>query len=130
MAFTAIPHVKSWTVNPSAELHAIGTSGTAGWKNRVTGTADWTASVVCAAQGAGPPLAEGDSATLQLWENGSQYWTGAAVVESIESEADRDSGAPVLYTINFGGNGALSETGGSGSTLIGSIAADAKWGTA
>lgn len=123
----AISNVKSWTVNPSAELHAIGTSGTAGWKNRITGTRDWTASVVAAALGAGPTIAVGAAGTLVLYENGTLNWSGPAKLESVESEADRDSGAPILYTYNFGGNGAPTAPTGAGTTLLGAILAAADW---
>lgn len=125
----AFPDVREWSVNPSGAIHAYGSSDTAGWKNRVAGTSDWTATVRFNSQGAGldTDLMPGGSGTLELIETGAVKWSGDAIVESVDSGASLDDGEIVEYTVNFGGNGALTAPTGAGTAPFSAKAADATW---
>lgn len=121
MAYADLADVLEWTVNPTTELHAFATSDTEGWKNRVAGTGDWTATVRALAQGAAPVLTEGTAYLIKLFEDKDQatsIWSGPAMLASTDVTVAIDSGAVIEYNYNFEGNGALvAPTGGAAAVL-------------
>ena len=126
----AIPDVTSWTVNPMVDTHTYATATVAGVRKRIIGHADWTATVEALAQGSGPDpaaLVEGAGGTLALYEDGSQYWSGVCVCQSVTVTVPIDDGGPVTYTYTFEGNGALTEAGGSGTAPFSSQNGNATW---
>ena len=103
-----------WSVNPTAELHPYADASTSGWKNRVAGVKDWTASFREISRGS-PALSAGQSlATISFIEFSTYVWTGAARVQGVAVAADPNTGAPSEYIYTIEGNGALTEAAGSG----------------
>lgn len=105
-----IPDVLKWSLNPKGEIHAYGSSSTAGWKKRMAGTKDLSGSIDTKVQDTGTlPCKPGDTATLQLEAESGVSFSGPAMIDDISMETDIDTGAPVGLTINFSANGTWSD---------------------
>lgn len=127
MAFADIVSVKNWTTNKTAELESFATSDTSGQNAQHSGTKDWTASFVANGIQTGSPLTVGTSYTFKFFENGTEIWTGIAMVESLAIGGDIQQGATVPFTYSLGGDGALTETGGSGTAPFSSTNGNVSW---
>lgn len=108
----AIADITRWTFSKSSNNHAYGSSSSGGHKARVAGVKDGNGTIEGKMQaGALPPVEEGDSVTLQLYEDGNAagstpYWSVPAIIGNVEIEVDIDDGAPVSWTAEFETNGA------------------------
>lgn len=98
--------VRSWSIQESAESQAFGASNTAQATGRKTGHKDWSGSFNV--YGHTPSVMPGDTFTFTGW--GPQGKTGQAIVDSIEVNWDIEGGGIIEATVNFSGNGALSDT--------------------
>ena len=98
---TQVKNVLEWSVNPTVETHAYACQETGGWKKRIIGVADYTASFRCLSEGA-PQLSCGDEKVFRFVEAksgaASLDWSGTAMVQGIAVAADPNTGAPVEYT--------------------------------
>lgn len=105
---SAVGQVKTWSVTHSSNNSAWGSSSTSGYKNRVTGTKDWSGTVTVARDTAAAiAFVVGNTYSMTLSENGSTSYTGNAIVDSIAETVDVDNGTQVDVVISFSGNGAL-----------------------
>lgn len=103
-----------WTLNRSAVLHAYSSCATGGYKKRVAGVKDSSGSL----KGLFDPdnfiddyFGIGDSVTLNLYVNSSDYYIVPSLIESLDIETDQDEGALVPWSATYGGNGAVSSSG-------------------
>lgn len=103
----------------TGNMSPYGSSSTGGTVQRVAGTKDWTVSMTQNAYGAGPTITTGATGTFKLMLlSTTNYFSGTALVESIDVVSDIGTGSPVQYTYNIGATGDLSWTGtGSGKLL-------------
>ena len=101
--------ITSWTINTTADIHDVtGMESAKVSREKYLGLVDWTATVEGAALAAGPEIAEGAEAALEMWltrtaTDGILY--GNAILMSYTVTQDSsDAGRIVL---NFQGSGAL-----------------------
>ncbi len=127
MAFVDLLNVMNWTISTSGDIHVLGHSDSSGHKTRVSGQDDWSAVVTLAATGDVLAIVQGTAYTFHFDEDGSHQWTGQGMVESIETTIPVDDGGIITKTINIGGDGALTETGGSGTAPFSSKNGDVEW---
>lgn len=105
---SAVTDVLNWRLNRSSNNSAFATSNTAGYKNRVAGTADWSGSIsVVRNTNAVIQFVVGSTYNLVLTEDGTKNWNGAMIVDSLEEMVNIDTGDYIGVTVNFSGNGAL-----------------------
>lgn len=105
-----IGEISEWSLDVNADIVDISAFGD-GWKKKTATQKDWSGSC----NGRLDPndtgqnaLTIGSDVTLELYVNGSNYYSGNAVVESISYGA---AVADVItVTFNFTGNGPLSFT--------------------
>lgn len=110
---SAVACVKKWSVADKADSPTFVCSTTRGAKSRVIGNKDWSGS--WEGHGDTPPVKAGDAITFTGvigGTPGSQIGvSGSAIVKDVTVTIDQKSGAPIMYTVNFEANGALSESG-------------------
>ena len=99
-------NVHSWSITESHDIFEKTdfADGASGYKTRLAGLPDWTATVELFWDAANT-ADSGDSAALTLTATSGKTYTGTAMVESVTvntSVAD-----PITATYNFVGNGAL-----------------------
>lgn len=100
-----IPHVRSWRLNNTANAKPYASSDTSGGMSRVSGNKDSTATVQCyndAASGIETHIREGDTGTLDLYTDGTLYWSGSMMCTDLEVGAEIEGGDPNAATLQFG----------------------------
>lgn len=104
--------VLGFTWNESCSTSRRGTSDSAGYKKTFAGTkmASGEIRVLHDNAAAAPALKAGDSATLKLMTDASDYNTVPAVINSRSLTVDIDEGAVIEETLGFESNGAWTET--------------------
>ena len=127
MAFADLLNVQNWTIATGGDIHVLGHSDSAGHKTRVSGQDDWSATITVAATGTSLAIVQGTPYTFKFAEDGSEIWTGVGMVESIETSIPVDDGGVITKTINIGSDGALTETGGTGTAPLSSKNGDVTW---
>ena len=101
--------ITSWTINATADIHGVtGMEATNVSRQKLLGLVDWTATVEGAALAAGPEIAEGAEAALEMWltrtfTDGILY--GNAILMSYTVTQDQSDAGRI--TLNFQGSGAL-----------------------
>ena len=105
----AFSEMTGWSLNWSVNDGAYASSNTGGYKTRVFGVQDWTATVnVKYVSGGAHPVAHaGAIANLALTVDGTDTYSGNAMLVSDSVETDLDTGNPVGIVLNFAGCGAL-----------------------
>ena len=105
---SAVNNVLRWSVSIDANITPFATSSTSGWKTRVMGARNWSATVVTKRDtAAAVPFVIGNTAALTMTEDGAKTYSGSAIVESIEEGVDINTGDPIDVTVRLGGVGAL-----------------------
>lgn len=113
---TVLDHIKKWSATTTVDLTAFASSSTDGWKKRSEGNKDITGSFEgLLHDGEEIPVAEGDNVTLELVLNKAagtpSKLSGPAVIKSVKIEEDIESSDPVMYVVEFEGNGAWTKAG-------------------
>jgi hypothetical protein len=111
---TEVFHVMRWTLEWTSENDAWGSNQTAGYKNRVCGILDWTASIEVKNNTGKPPFSPGDALEIELHvdDTGLNFYDADAVVASIGGMVvDMDSGGAIGCTVEVEGNGVLNPNG-------------------
>jgi predicted secreted protein len=110
IAGTQIAEIKKFSLTLKAELHAYASNKTAGWKERVGGTKDWSVSL----EGVWDPadkaiavLLPGTEVDLSMLTDANDTFLGPAIVENWKIEVDIDGGGLVTWTAEAQGNGEL-----------------------
>ncbi len=103
---TDIAHVIDFNINDLSELQDYASSDTAGVRKRVAGHDDWNGTITCLWDTAAP-LTKGTSYTLNLYLASAVYYSGAAMVESINIKTPIGDGGIVTVDIAVSGNGVL-----------------------
>jgi len=116
-AINGLTMLRNWNVNDLAQPHVIVGSQTRGATARLGGVRDWNGSA--SFWGAAPDAAHWPGSFFNFVGYGAPasdiYGTagytleGSAYVESIALTINWETGAPLAYTMNFSGNGELSE---------------------
>jgi len=108
----AIAQVRSFSLEPTAELQAYNSSSTGGHTNRVAGNDDWTATVeVYADDGTVPDIVQGEAYDFEFLVSatGTKY-SGNALVAGTPIEVDIEGAALVGVSFSIEGNGELTKT--------------------
>lgn len=108
-----IVECQGWTLNRTAQDHAYATCATTGlggrkYKKRVAGPGDFTGSMKGLQDPTDPIddyIREGDFVTLHLYWAPAKYYEAPVMITNLRVEVDIDSGAPVPWEADFGGNG-------------------------
>ena len=127
MAFVDIPFVRTWSIALSGETERYGHSDNSGYLDAKSGTNDWTATVVSNLTKAGVTITVGDDFTLHFYQDGTLFWSGVILVESIDISSDSDSGNTVQVTYNVGGHGALTNVTGATTAPLSSVNGNVQW---
>ncbi len=114
-AVNGVSQVANWQVSGQADLKEIFASGSKGAPITLDGNKDWSGSYK--SYGHTPPVMPGESFTFTGSVDGAKGATGAAICDSVTLSVNIASAAPIEFTTNFSGNGAL--------TLGAAVAADA-----
>jgi len=107
-----VAQVRSWSLEPTAELQAYNSSSTGGFTNRVKGNEDVTGTIeVYADDGAVPDIVQGEAYDFELLvsDTGTKY-SGNALVASTPIEVDIEGAALVGVSFNIEGNGEWTKT--------------------
>lgn len=99
---TSINDVLDWNCNPGGDVAEYVSSDTSGRRGRVDGTSDTTAEVSVLASSSTPVtgvVKKGDTGTLALYENGSLFWSFAAICTDVRARVS--AGELVGYTLSF-----------------------------
>ena len=96
---TSISDVTSWSLSLESNNPAYATKETLGYKKRVAGVKDATASIE-GVSGDKPPM-PGTLGTCVLYLDATQTYTFDAVVESATTEANIEDGEIVKWTIEM-----------------------------
>jgi hypothetical protein len=111
---TTLDHIGTWSFTDEVMEHDFATNSTAGRKNRIAGVGDSSGSFEGMVHAGGAiPVKPGDSVTLKLHVDGTNYIQVPVLITTIDVECDMNDGEPVGYTAEFGGNGAVTYNGGS-----------------
>jgi len=103
-----LAHITRWRLTHRANNSAWASSSTAGYKQRVAGVRDWSGSFAAVYDNATPlPVVVGNNYTLHLTTDGTDEFTGPAIIDNLEFEVDIDDGKVIGWTAEFSGNGAL-----------------------
>lgn len=105
---SAVGNVKNWSITHTSNNSAWGSSSTGGYKNRVPGTKDWSGTITVARDVAAViPFVVGNTYTLNLTENGTKFYTGNGIVDSVAETIDVDNGTQTDVVVAFSAAGAL-----------------------
>ena len=101
---TTVAEVTGWTLNPTSNNPAWGSSSVAGQKQRVAGVQDCNGSVnfkydTSSRQHA--TIKRGDLVTLNLYVNATDFFIVPAVVDAETYDVDVDEGTPVGGSFTF-----------------------------
>ena len=105
---TDIGDVTKWTLDESSNNPAYASNSTSGSKKRVAGVKDSSGTIEYELDtAAAEPLTVGATATLKLYINATKYYSVPAIIDSIGTVCDVDTGAIVAHSAKFSGNGAI-----------------------
>jgi hypothetical protein len=109
---TEVLHAKNWKFTDTVELKAYASSSTNGRKKRTAGVGDCsgTFEIMCH-DGEPPNIVAGESLSLKLEVDTSNYITAEVMISQREIGADADTGDNVMFTYTFEGNGSVTYTG-------------------
>ena len=104
-AASDIPDVLDWSVDDSGDVATYRSSDTSGGTGRVDGADDLTATVRVA-QGTAAAITsqikKGDVGTLALYENGTLFWSFAAICTGVQVAVSAEGNEVVGYDLAFG----------------------------
>ena len=101
----------AWSMDVNIDTHDVTDfCSTSAWRDFITGLKGWTVSVDLKIDGAKPINATdlGASATLQLYIDGTQYYSGTALLSGFSPSVSVD--AEETQAVTFQGTGLLSFT--------------------
>jgi hypothetical protein len=104
--FSGITDITSWSISLESNNPSYACTSTAGYKKRVAGVKDATATIE-GVVGDKPPM-PGTTGTCVLYIDGSDTYTFDAIVESSTHEANIEDGEIVKYTIELAVQGTTS----------------------
>ena len=104
--------VNNWKLSLDVSLHAYAANDTNATKRRVAGVEDSTGSFTVGVEsdaGACCPVTRGEHVTLQLHidDTGNNYYEVPVVIGSFELDCDINDGGPLIWTVNFEGDGVV-----------------------
>ena len=106
---SAITEVDTWSLSRQCVVHEYATCSTASGTNALAGRRKHSGSMG-GLQSSSDPIEnyfeEGDSVTLKLYWTATNFYSGTAVIETLDIEdVDITEGAPVRWSSNFKANG-------------------------
>lgn len=96
---------REWTLSLTGNVKAYASSSTSGGHSRVAGNKDATARFSVYLRTSSEQydaFREGDSGTFDLFQNGTLYWSGTFMVETMEIGTPIESGDPVRIDVTIG----------------------------
>lgn len=100
-----LPHVREWSLSETSNAKAFASSDTSGGHSRVAGNKDSTARVrfyLDTAAELYDTIRVGDIGTLDLYQNGTLFWSIESIVETMEVSVPIEDGGPVTIDCTFG----------------------------
>lgn len=104
-AVNGVSEIANWQVSGQADLKEIFASSSKGAPITLDGNKDWSGSYK--SYGHTPPVMPGEAFTFTGSVDGSKGATGAAIADSITVTVNIAAAAPIEFTTQFSGNGAL-----------------------
>lgn len=128
-----------WEIQKTTNAQTMRHAGTGGGTHRVDGMLDWSGSYN--AQGAVPTVLPGNALTGVFSVDGSDGYSGTAIVDQVQISWDFETNKPVVHAVNFSGNGELSSgaavaseseipaptMSSDGKVSTGTVAAEPEW---
>lgn len=113
VAYTNVPEVRVWRLNPSTEAKEYASSSTAGAKKRIEGVDDFSLTIdiyvdATARFDAGSfNIRAGQTGWFKLWEDATDFHIAPVYIDSVDYEVDIEGGEIVSATINASSNGQI-----------------------
>jgi len=106
-AVNGVGGIGNWSIQTAADVQAFQNSGTGGGTGRQIGNKDWSGSYK--AYGDTPASMPGEALSFIGSIEGTTGAAGTAIVDGVDIECDIKGGGVLSHTVNFSGNGALTE---------------------
>ena len=107
---TDIPESRGWNFSALSDNKQYASSDTAGHVSRVAGHKDHNGTVRCYLDSATDIegiLREGDSGTVNLYEDATRFWACPVIIDSIEVTDEIEGGEIVEVSIGFSATAAF-----------------------
>lgn len=103
----AIHNVGKWSIDPTVDLKQFASTATVDGHGAVQGIVDWTGSYE--GYGHTPVVLPGDSFVFHGSLDGTNGYSGTAMVSEVEIVINVESGEIMKHTVSFAANGALTK---------------------
>lgn len=105
-AVNSFTDITGWTLSRKSDNKSYVSSSTDGNTKRVAGNKDWSGTISGKFDGS-TPVEEGESVALTLTVASGVAYTGTALIDSVDTETNIETGDIVGWSAAFSGNGAL-----------------------
>ena len=104
----AIADCTGWNLTMTSNNPAYASSSTSGYKNRVAGVKDASGSYSAKHNGSVPTVGTA-TASASFTLDGTSSFSLNIIIDSVNIEVDMDDGDVVGYSVDFSGNGLVTE---------------------